>query len=1185
MYIKRLDLLGFKSFASKTSIAFKRGICAVVGPNGCGKSNVVDGIRWVLGESSARELRGHKMHDVIFAGAAERAPLNLAEVNILLDNEDNTAAAPYQHCPEIMVTRRLFRSGESEYLINKTPVRRLDIQLLFMDTGLGQSRYAIIEQGKISQVVEARPEELHELLEEAAGIMRFKTRKKVALKKMELTQQNLERIDDLCNEIGRQVKRLAAEARRAREHRALRDEVRRLELHLAIQELEGLVNRQDRLRAGIDAVVAELANGHLAWQDWQQQWRDFEDAQQNVNDALQTERELYRNAENQLELTRKDQNHQETQRRQAEERLQQAEQQLAVLARRQLQGEAERAVLETRLQALAPSIAQQQRDLAALETGLETARAERHHLGAWLDERKTEIVEVLSRKTQAGNELIMARRQLQELNRRSAQRRQEFAALQPSLATSRAGIEELEERIADLQDALAELTAREKQAQLEIQQAEQDLQTLHQELRHQEAALQKNQSRLQALQELETRYEWYDQDVRKLLLDQSSRGSARPAVEVLARYLEVSPATIQAVEAVLGELLQGLVADSLEDVPSLIQALKQQKGGKVSFFPLPFWRHDHAAAPLPAPPCNGHRPLLQEVRVPARVQPLLRTLLDRVFLVEDLGHAIDSWLETPFLYSFVTSEGDCLFADGRILARSLAAGQSVLHKRHEIAELEQLCARQQNLCEAHQTQVDAAQDRVHALSQRLTELRQDLTMQSEVLRQAESSCIRLHSDRQKWLDKMELLSAESQRDEEEIRFHQETVEKNELLGQQHSQAEATLRAELVEMELKQRQLHEQVQTSEKAFVQGQIVFNQDRQSLAQGETDHQRLAKLLSETVQRLAACRQDQVTSQQRVAQCGQQQALLLDQERALEEALQNSRERAAEREEEQRVVKRQQVELESRRDQLRRLYRARQETQQELEREGTELALQLEFLRRRILENYRVELDQITRDQELEVLERELIVQRLDEGKRRLEKLGEVNYAAITDYDEQKERHDFLQSQRQDLEKTIQDLQQALQQIQRTSRKRFMETFTAVDSKLREIFPVLLGGGSARLQLLDDEHPLESGVELLVKLPGKRTSSMMLLSGGEKALTALALLFALSMIKPSPFLLLDEVDAPLDEVNVGRFCELIEKLQEKSQVILISHNKRTMEMAQQLVGVTMDEPGVSRVISLQLC
>ena len=443
-----------------------------------------------------------------------------------------------------------------------------------------------------------------------------------------------------------------------------------MELHLAIQQLEALLNRQDRVRAGIDAVLAELHSGNLAWQDWQQQWQDFEDVQQNVNDALQTERELYRNAENQLELNKKDQSHQQAQRRQAEERLQQAERQLAVLVRQQQQGENERALLEARLQALAPSIEEQQRDLAALETGLETARAERHHLSAELDERKTEIVEVLSRKTQANNELIMARRQLQELARRSAQRQQESAALQPHLATSAMAIEELQERIADLQDTLAAFSEREQQVQREVQQGETHLQTLHQELRRQEAALQQNQSRLQALQELETRYEWYDQDVRQLLLDQGSRGRPHPAVEVLARYLEVSPATIQAVEAVLGDLLQGLVADSLEDVPALIQELKRQKGGKVSFFPLPFWRHDHAAAPLPIPPCNGHRPLLQEISAPARVQPLLHTLLDRVFLVEDLGHAIDTWLKTPFLYSFVTSEGDCLFADGRILARS-----------------------------------------------------------------------------------------------------------------------------------------------------------------------------------------------------------------------------------------------------------------------------------------------------------------------------------------------------------------------------------------------------------------------------------------------------------------------------------------------------------------------------------
>jgi chromosome segregation protein len=1184
MYIKRLDLLGFKSFAGKTSIAFGRGVCAVVGPNGCGKSNVVDAIRWVLGESSARELRGQKMPDIIFAGATDRPPLNLAEVNILLDNEDGTAAAPYHQFPEIMVTRRLFRSGESEYLINKTPVRRLDIQLLFMDTGLGQSRYAIIEQGKISQVVEARPEELHELLEEAAGIMRFKTRKKAALKKIELTQQNLERISDLCNEIGRQAKRLATEARRAREHRILRDEVRRLELHLALQGLEELHQKQDLLRQGLTALATELTSGSRIWKEWQGRWAEFETSQDNAFEKLQTERERYRHAENQLELIHRDQNHLEGQRQQAEERLQRAENHQTSVVQQQQQWETERATLEAQLQSLAPSIEHQQQALTALEVDLAAAREQRRHLSEWLDERKTELVEVLSLKTQANNELVMARRQLQELARRSGRREQQAAELEPNLQASGSTLDDLQQRIATFGDELGELKNAEQQILNEVQECEVQLHALQHELGPREAQLQQHQSRLQALQELETRYEWYDQDVRRLLLEKSGRSSKHGSVEVLARTIEVNPPSIQAVEAVLGELLQALVANSLEEVPVLIQELKTQQGGKVHFFPLPFWRLDFTPTLFASPPCNGHRPLLNEVRAPEQLQPLLRALFSRVFLVEDLQHAITTWLQTPFVYTFVTTGGDCLFADGRILARSSATGPSLLHKHHEISTLEHHCTRLKAACDERRAEAEAVRSRLEALKLRQAQIHRELTHRRESLRQAESSHIRLQADRQKWLDKMELISAEHQRDEEEVRFHRETLQTNEQLALQHSHAEEALRAQLTEMELKQRQLNSRLQASEQAFVAGQVACNQDRHSFDQCQKEQQRLVELLGDAAQRQDACRQEQIQARQRLAQCRQQQDSLVEQERTLGEELEASRQRIQGLEEQQRLLKRQRVELESQRDELRGLYRSRQDKHQQLERDDAEVTLQVDFLLRRIREHYRVELDQLQRDVELQMLEGSHIESRLEEMKKRLDKLGEVSYAAIAEYDLQKERHDFLLSQRQDLEKTIQDLQLAIQQIQRTSRKRFMETFAAVDAKLGEVFPLLFGGGAARLQLLDAERPLESGVELLVKLPGKRTSSMTLLSGGEKALTALALLFALSMTKPSPFLLLDEVDAPLDEVNVKRFCELISKLQEKSQVILISHNKRTMEMAHQLVGVTMEEPGVSRVISLAL-
>ncbi|HBZ54190.1 MAG TPA: chromosome segregation protein SMC, partial [Syntrophobacteraceae bacterium] len=353
MNIKRLDLLGFKSFAGKTSIALTRGICAVVGPNGCGKSNVVDAIRWVLGETSAHELRGQKMHDVIFAGSKDRAPTNMAEVTILLDNEAGLAPEPYQQMPEILVTRRLFRSGESEYTINKTPVRRLDVQMLFMDTGLGQDGYAIIEQGKISKLVEARPEELREFLEEAAGVMRFKTRKKLALKKMDLTRQNLDRIQDLCIEVGRQTKRLAAEAQRARRHRTLRDQVRRLELTLALQEFEILQQRQVTVHQQLSEVRGELEISGREWREWQAQWRQFEQSWQEFQNDQQQCRERIGDIENKLALNRRDQDHLTSRRQQADQRLAEERQRQLSLEERRKEWLTEQTDLKTQLAQLA----------------------------------------------------------------------------------------------------------------------------------------------------------------------------------------------------------------------------------------------------------------------------------------------------------------------------------------------------------------------------------------------------------------------------------------------------------------------------------------------------------------------------------------------------------------------------------------------------------------------------------------------------------------------------------------------------------------------------------------------------------------------------------------------------------------------------------------------------------------
>ncbi|HBD09719.1 MAG TPA: chromosome segregation protein SMC [Syntrophobacteraceae bacterium] len=1001
---------------------------------------------------------------------------------------------------------------------------------------------------------------------------------------MDLTRQNLDRIQDLCIEVGRQTKRLAAEAQRARRHRTLRDQVRRLELTLALQEFEILQQRQVTLHQQLSEVRGELEISGREWREWQAQWRQFEQSWQEFQNDQQQCRERIGDIENKLALNRRDQDHLTSRRQQADQRLAEERQRQLSLEERRKEWLTEQTDLKTQLAQLAKALGHQTDQLAALEESLTAGRTQRQLHSVRLDELKGELVDTLASKAQAHNSVIASRRQLQELDQRALRRRQEQAELSPRLDEANQAVDDLKQQLGQRQQQLTTLKTAQTQLRGATQEVRGQLGTLRKEWRQMEDRYRKDHSRLQALKELESRYEWYHQDVRTLLLEQRPSESGKAPADVLARFLDVNPASMQAAEAVFGDLLHALVTDSFEDLQGLVKELKQHQGAQAQFLPLPLWRLVQARDQVPAGQDNGFRPLIAEIQAAEAVQPLLGRLLSRVFLADDWDSALEQWLDSPFTNSFVTPEGDCLFADGRVLARSPVAGQTLLHKRHEIRELEKQCAEFQNGCEAKEDQVKQAEQAHDELEQRIAATEQEARSEEESCRRAEQASLQWQTDRQKWLTKLELLAAEDLREDEERQFHQDTLTVHEELQQQYGLAESKLRAQLETVDGNLHRLQANVEASEKDFLSRKIAQSQDQQRERQLHMDQERMAKQLSEAADLLTACHEQQDQIRKDLEQWVEQQSALEYQQRDLDEARRTEQQRQQQLEAGQKELQHRQTELEARRDHLKQLYRVRQRNEQQWQSELSEASMQMDFLRRRILEHHRVELERWRSDPDLDLIPSEELMHQLEEARQRLERLGEARYAAIDEFDEQKQRLDFLESQRQDLEKTIQDLQQTIQQIQRTSRKRFLETFMAVDTQLHGIFPVLFGGGSARLQLLDEDHPLESGVELLVKLPGKRTTAMSLLSGGEKALTALALLFAISITKPSPFLLLDEVDAPLDDVNVGRFCDLIHTLQERSQVVLISHNQRTMEIAHQLIGVTMDEPGVSRVIHLEL-
>jgi chromosome segregation protein len=870
--------------------------------------------------------------------------------------------------------------------------------------------------------------------------------------------------------------------------------------------------------------------------------------------------------------------------RQCEQRLAEEQQRQRSLEERQTQWRAQQTNLQAQRAQLVQNLSEQAIELAALEESLVVNRSQRRRLSTRLDELKGELVDTLASKAQAHNSVVAARRQLQELEQRTLRRGLERTELTPKLDAANQALDDVKQQLDQWRERSTMLEETHARLRGATQEVRKRLETLRKQWQQREDRYRKDHSRLQALQELEERYEWYHQDVRTLLVKQPTSISGRTSADVLARFLEVNPMSMQAAEAVFGDLLQALVTESLDELSDLMRELKQHQGARAQFLPLPLWRLLQARDRVAADQDNGFRPLIAEIQAAESVQPLIDRLLSRVFLAEDWESALEQWLASPFTNSFVTVEGDCLFADGRVLARSPVAGQSLLHKRHEIRALEQQCSELKALCLEEEARVKAAQGEREELEQELSAAEQETKTVEDASRQAEQAGLKWQADRQKWLAKLELLSAEDLREEDERRFHQETLTVHDDLLQQYGLAESRLRAELDELDNHLRGLQAGVEAAEKDFMEKKIAQSQDQQRERQFATELDRIAKDLDEAVGLLAACREHQDQIQRDLGQCTEQQSVLRSRQQELEQNQRTQQQRLQQLEAGLDELRHRQGELEARRDHLKQLYRVRQRDEQQWQAELSEASLQMDFLRRRILEHHRVELERWRADPDLELIPSEELVQQLEQARQRLERLGEARYTAIEEFDEQKQRLDFLESQRQDLEKTIHDLQQTIQQIQRTSRKRFLETFMAVDAQLHQIFPVLFGGGNARLQLLDEDHPLESGVELLVKLPGKRTTAMSLLSGGEKALTALALLFAISMTKPSPFLLLDEVDAPLDDVNVGRFCDLIQTLQERSQVVLISHNQRTMEMAHQLIGITMDEPGVSRVIHLEL-
>ncbi len=1186
MYLKRLEVLGFKSFADKTELEFGPGITAVVGPNGSGKSNVAEAVRWVLGEQSAKALRGGTMTDVIFAGSSGKKPMGFAQVSMVLDNADGKMGVGFT---EVMVTRRVDRSGEGEYFINQVPCRLKDVHDLFLDTGVGKENYSIIGQGRIDEILASKPEERRNIFEEAAGISRYKSRKKEAQRRLDETEQNLLRITDIIGELSSQMDSLKEQAEKAEVYTRLHTELTELDTGLMAFGLAQVDQKLSRRVEENGVLTARLAETEAKLQSAEQAL----DVARNLAESLDQELSLAslrvteatgrsHRAEGRLALVQQEQKGAEAEQQRLEIELTGLEAKLAAAAEEMAGLQEQVSTLQAELQAAAG-------DLAAREQAQLGAQAELAEASRTVEEKKSRIVAILQLEAEKRNAAAGADRAGEEAARRIAR----LAADRERAESEAATAKQAASALADQQAALAadrdrtagDLTAL-KKARQEAEQRIQELQQKGSTLREQ---IQGASSRLGAIEEMMNAFEGYQKGTRTVL--QGREKNAPWAAEVLGAVAEIirtEPRYEKAIEIALGGNIQNLITETDGGAKQAIEHLKRTNGGRATFLPLNVirpnsYRNDEEREFTGAPGIIGVAADL--VRYEEKFRPAIASLLGRTLIADDMDAALAFGRKTGMRYRIVTLDGELLAAGGALTGGS-TGGQSggLLSRERERDELTQRIEKlRQDLTAARKAVEEAGAARLE-LEKQITAKEQELRAVETRITQAEGEATRLAGEARRWAEVLTGFASETQATlreaesgaasgallrEELARLAEERGALEAEVARLNAEGQARIAAleeqgrELTAVQVRLAELNQQA----RSLANQAARVEQSREALRLEQAQRQEQQGAVAERLARIA----DELTAAQaEVAEAAEEKRRFEEERAQLQNRKLEALEQANAREREMRNLRRSQTESQSK--------------LQQGELEEARLRMEQTSLVERLAEQYGLTPEEIA-GKELQPEQIEFARARTQELREQIRELGPVNLSAIEEFKTAQERFAFLTQQKGDLEEAKESLYRAIEELDKRIKTHFLESFQVIRREFQKVYGELFEGGKADLHLVDENDLLETGIEITAAPPGKKPQTLSLLSGGERAMTALALLFALLRVKPSPFVILDEVEAALDEANVERVGKYLRLFTSQgSQFICITHQRGTMEVADSLYGVTMEGTGVSKVVSVRL-
>ena len=1179
MYLKSIEIQGFKSFANKINFQFHNGITGIVGPNGSGKSNVADAVRWVLGEQRSKQLRGGSMQDVIFAGTELRKPLSYAYVAITLDNSDHQLPIAYN---EVTVARRLYRSGESEYLINGSACRLKDVNEMFYDTGIGKEGYSIIGQGQIDKILSGKPEERRELFDEAAGIVKFKKRKMSALKKLEEEKANLVRVTDILAELEKQIGPLERQSEKAKIYLKKKEALKTLDVNCFLLEHHRLEAELKQVEEKYGIAGSQYEEVNARYEKIREEYEETtrlieicENAMEENRSVLNESSVLKGKLEGQINVYKEQINSASSNEKHFFNRKQSIEAEIAAK-------EAEKAGLledKSKIDATMDDITRVRNEAQAK---LDAVLEEMALVSDKINEQKNLIIEYLNQRAGIKSKLT-------RFDSVAEQTRMRKAEIQARILRAKSDGEKQEENMEALQKAYDEVTAVIKELETGVAEKEEAVNRIRKELtecdekyRSIQEQYHKEQSRLEALSDMTERYDGYGGGVKSVM---ELKDREKGLIGVVADILKTEPKYELAIETALGNNIQNVVTADEEVAKKMIRFLKQQKSGRVTFLPLTSLKD---APTLKNDDCLKEKGVIGLADTLVQTMPAYRcvakNLLGRIVVVDNMDHAVKIAAKYKYTIRMVTLEGELLIPGGAISGGAFKNNSNLLGRRREMEGIEKHIAELKKQLETINEEIEKKKQTRNSIRLEAETVKSSLQMKLIEQNTARLNVTAALERKEEALADANALKKEVQEIEKSLtELETEKVSVMEEL-RNSVRAEQDADSEVLKLQSRLSELSSEEQEESAGLNEWEMKVRSFRQTLEfheqnvnriQGDID--RFRGELDEIENAIALGRQDVVSRYEAIREL---EGSIVHSDEMYKEAVDKLKEATKRKEE----LTAQQKKFFDRREEMAEQIVALDKEVYRLNAQKEKLEEHIENQINYMWNEYEITLSAAVKLADPQLTDLSAMKKEINEIKAEIKKLGDVNVNAIEDYKNLMERYTFLKTQHDDLVEAEKALESIIEELDVSMRKQFKEKFSDIAKEFDKVFKELFGGGKGTLELQEEEDILEAGIRIIAQPPGKKLQNMMQLSGGEKALTAIALLFAIQNLKPSPFCLLDEIEAALDESNVGRYAKYLHKLTRHTQFIVITHRRGTMEEADRLYGITMQEKGVSALVSVNL-